>query len=465
MEIQDNANNGIKIYRDKTPAVAVDKKATQQGVEVSDQNDNTARYTLENGGDEQGWAFTGPRTSAQRYDMGSWAQAVPAMLRDSDSRIVPLLDKTQAVDLDYTAKDQSSTAGDSAVLVRVAEADGTGTPGILATCLNADAQEQIFFPISDTKIKVDNITAPNASTKIYDVDAAGVIDPLNVGTTKDIWFVEANKTYNKTSAEYRTDSVYKGAINFESAAYPAITVPATPANYETKLVFDAGTSKWKFYTIAEASATAYTYARIHWNITRTGDLSVGQLMTYDSVTDSFAETTDVVWIDWPKSQQCQFNTAGDETIFIVRKIISSLNRAGITRDLYYASFCIRDEGAKITHFNNVSPSAIIEDAMLDMFLHSSDLFNSTWAQPSVSRIKTTILNEEFSNIMPINIPLEWRSMPGTNYNWLEWKLIGRGMPFYGVPIRPVHNGDYDNNGYDSSEMINDATIATYSRAI
>lgn len=463
MEIQDNANNGIKIFRDKTPSVDCDKKASQQGVEVTDQSDTDARYMLANGGDEQGWLFTGPRTSSQRQDMGSWSQVVPAILRDSDSRIVPMLDKTQAVDTNYTAKDQSSSAGDSAVYVRVATTDGTGTPGLLATCLNHESQEQVFFPVGESQIKVDNITAPNVSTKIYDVDALGVIDPTNVGTTKDIWYVEANKTYNKTTAEFRLDATKKGAVNFENAVYPAITVPATPANYETKLVFDTGTNTWKFYTIAEASAVAFTYARVRWNVTRTRDLSEAQLMTYDSVTDSFSAAVDIVWIDWIKSQQCQFNTCGTDTIFVIRKIITGYTRDGVARDMYYCDSCIKDAGKKITHFNNFSPSLQIENNKLDCYIHSTDLINPAWSDPPVSRVKTQIGGEEFSNLMIVNIPTEWRQASGTNYNWLEVGLIGRGMPFYGVPIRPTHNGDYANNGYDSAEKFNETTIATYSK--
>lgn len=467
MELKDQAIDGIKIFRDHTPSVDNDRKATQQGIMATDQATATGIYTVSQGGDEQGWLYTGPRTSSQRHDIGSWAQAVPAILRNSDSKIVPMQDKSQAVDLNYTAKTQATVAGDSATTVRVAETDGTGTPGIVVTCLNDAAQEQIFFPISDNKITVDNITGPNYSTKIYDIDALGAIDLTNVGTTKDLLYNENNKTYLKTDAEFREDTTNKGPINFETSGYPAITTPTTPTNYETKIVFDSGTNTWKMYTIAEASATATVFAKIRWRFWFDAgtlyDFSECELMNYDTATNTFSASGTVGWISQDFSKQCQFHTAGSETIFAVRLLNTSVVRDGITRDLYYCVQCVRESEYKITHFQTISPAYQMVDNRLRVFVCSNDLVASPWLNAADSIIKTSILGVEYSNEMTVNVPRQWRYITGSDYAWTEMHEVARGMEFWARPIRPVHTDDYLNHGYESAELFNGLPIAKYAR--
>ena len=100
---------------------------------------------------------------------------------------------------------------------------------------------------------------------------------------------------------------------------------------------------------------------------------------------------------------------------------------------------------------------------LDCFLYSTSLFNPVWSNENASRIKTTIGTEDYDNLMVVNVPTEWRQQLGVNYRWLEVALIGRGMPFYGSPIRPVHTGDYTNELYESAERFNEMSIAVYSK--
>lgn len=467
MELNDQANNGIKIYRDNSPGVEVDRKAIQQGVAVQDQDINTGIYTLTQGGDEQGWLYTGPRTSSQRHDIGSWAQAVPAIL-NSDGKIVPIKDKSLAVDTDYAAKTQTTVAGDSAETVRVAETTGVGTPGIVVACLNDKSQEQIFFPISDKKITVDNKTSSNYSSKIYDINEAGQIDITNVGSTRDLLYNELNKTYIKTTAEFRESYTYRGPLNFEASGYPVITTPTTPAFYETKLVFDTGKGKWRMYTIGEASATATVYARVRWRYWYDGgelhDFSECELVNYDAGTDAFSPTGVLGWIASKYSKQCQFHTAGTNTIFSVRLIKKDVSRIGIVRDLFYCAQCVNDEGEPITHFNIFSPSFIMVENRLRVFLHSDEYVLKPWTNILESRIKTNIGGVEYANEVSITVPRQWRYVTGADYAWTEVHDISRGMDFWARPIRPVHAGDYINNMYESAEQFNGGTIAHYSLA-
>src|SRR3990172_7435042 len=178
-DLKDSQDSGIKIYRDSSADVDRQYKAHPKGVEVTAQSNTTGEYTVGKTGDEAGWLFTAELTPGVRDYLGSWCQAYPAILRTSDGKIVPIKDKSQAVSTAFKDKTQSSVAGDSSDLIRVAETDTTGIPGVVVTCLNGDAQEQLFLPASEI-LKVDQTGYGNVSTKVYDISVGGAINPANI---------------------------------------------------------------------------------------------------------------------------------------------------------------------------------------------------------------------------------------------------------------------------------------------
>jgi len=439
MELQDSLNQGIKVFRDNTPSVNPDKKSTQQGVKITDQNDDTAIYDLTQAGDETGWGYHPPRTTALREGLGSWSQATPAILRNSDSRVVPILDKSLTVDTNYKAKDQSSVANDDPTKIRVAEDTADGVCGVLLTCLNHEKEEQIFLPMSETKIKVDHKTAPNASTKIYDIDALGAIDLTNVGTTKDFLFNNSNRTCIHTEANFHQISTSnQGEIEFLTSAYPAITTPVTPANYKVNIAFDG--NKWKAYCVGEATASQTYFAKIRWdfdynNITN-WDNSIGELLNYDDISDTFTDTGVLVHIDTAKSLATQFSTAGTNTIFEVRLLKEDVVRGYNEYDLYYVVRCAKDYGQRITDLETITTDPFLQQVkgyILDS--NTSPITNVA------SRILTRLLSVDYTNIMTVNVPKEWLLEKRTINHWVYLTLqkIETGLNFWFKPIEPIYD--------------------------
>jgi hypothetical protein len=454
MELKDSINQGIKPYRESTSGIYPEKKCTQQGVKITNQDEETAIYEYAQAGDECSWGYHPPRTTALRQGLGSWSQATPAILRNSDSRVVPILDKTLSIDTDYGAKDQKVTAGDEYNKVRVAEETADGVCGVLLTCLNQESEEQIFLPMSENKIKVDHKTAPNVSTKIYDIDALGAIDLTNIGTTKDFLFNNANRTCIHTEANFhQMSTTNQGEIEFQTSAYPAITTPTTPANYKVNIAFDG--SKWKGYCIGEATANQTYYAKIRWNydynyITNL-DNSLGELMNYDTATDTFLATGTFIHIDTIKSTTAQFYTAGTSTIFEVRLLNTAVTRGSLTYDLYYVTRCILDKGDKITNLETLTTDIFLNQ--IKGYLLSTDLAPVNNTQ---SRIKTSLLGVDGDNIMVVNIPKEWYIEQTTEVYWkyIVLQKLETGLNMWFKPINPVYEDfispNYVFNLFDSN---------------
>lgn len=439
MDLQDSSIQGYKIYRDKTASVDNDRKATQQGVEVTAQSDTTGKYTVVNGGDEQGWIYTHPKDTDTRHNVGSYAQVYPAILRDSDSKIIPILDKSLAEDTNYAEKTQSTSPGDSSTMASVAETASTGTPGIVVGCLNHETQEQIFFPLGESRIKVDHKTEGNLSTKIYDVKADGTLDLTNVGTTKDFLYIEDDETNIRVESKFRMDATKKGPLDFKTTTLPSLDTPTESGNFEVKCVWN--TDKWSWYAIAEKKETTF-YARVRWNFTNTSDLSSGELVTYDPATDAFTASGTAIWIDWKRSAQCQFHTGGDSTIFIVKKILDDVTRSSVERDLYYCAQCFKDEGSELNAFYC---NAVIAGNKLEVDCISLDLGT---IQSGTNDVQTTIVDTAYTNKMLVKIPLDWNTESGTTgtYNYTEISDFGRGLPLLSKPIDPTME-DMDTNKY------------------
>jgi hypothetical protein len=453
----DRSRQLYKIYKETTSGIGPGEQNTQQGYEHTAQDDQSGEYTDTKCGDEQGWQFWEPdnvSTEGPRQSLGTWAPAVPVFYHEGNSTFLPMKDKTLAVDADYTAKTPGSSADGDHTKVRVAEDGDSGVPGIIVPCMNHAAHEYIFFPISEFKLKVDHKSAGNSSSKIYDVKADGTVDTSNIGTTKDLWEVHSNKAYNLTTAEYSDTSSKRGKLDFDSGAFPGtITTPTTPANYRVKMAWNASTSKWEFYCIGEATETSISYAKIAWNYHPvSGDMSEGELMTYNSSTEAWTDTDTKIWIDYSKSKQVQFHTAGNNTIFIVRLLKSDESRSTDTRDLYYAVQCFRDDGNRITHLESISKHM---GHQLYGYIQSTDLDPEPWIDNTTARITTNIVGTDKQNFLPVQIGPGWR-VYGSTIDWayVESADFGRGMPFYFRPILPTmfdkaaktYNCPYKNGG-------------------
>lgn len=458
MYIEDPPKRGYKPYREISAGKENDRKTNRQGLQIDEQDNNTGEYTTSKPGGEQCWQYMTAK-AGERHDIGTWSQIVPAIIK-TDGTIVPILDKTLAIDSDFDSLTQGSYADDDHTKVRLAEETSDGVPGIIIACLNHEKEEKIFFSLNGEKIKVDHKSVGNESTQIYDIKADGTIDIANVGTTKDFLWVESNEVNIKTEAKFNDGATKKGPINFETSSYPAMVVPSSPANYETKIVFDTGTQKWRGYTIAEASSVSIYYARIRWNYTDATDLSEGELMNYVSGV-GFSVTGTKIWIDIELSLQVQFWTAGDDTIFIVRKIKNDLDRGGDVRHLYYAFFCFQDRGSEITHLQ--TETKLTTEKKLEGKLLSANLDPAPWDNPALAEIKTTIATIALVNQVVGRIPDEWITNTIKNWSFVEMSNFSRGQELWFRPIRPILD-DKTNSYYRSAqEFVGTGTIAEYER--
>jgi|GEM_PF-3553761 len=239
--VEDNAQAGIKVFREHTVDIDPESKSNKIGALITDQSNDTGQYTLALPGDEAGWLFC---TSSETRDIGSWSQAVPAML--TDSGIIPILNKALAIDTNYAYKTEA-TSGNDETKVRVAEETEVGTPGIIVQCLNQASHEQIFFPLGAGNIKVDWLSAGNESTKIYGVAVDGTTDLTNVGTTKDFLYVDTSFVYVHTDTKFRYDGTKKGKLDFANSAIP--TAGAGETLYNVRPYFDSGSGLWKWYIV------------------------------------------------------------------------------------------------------------------------------------------------------------------------------------------------------------------------
>lgn len=207
----DNQNQGIKVFREHTTGIDNDRKNTQQGQTITAQSD-IGVYTVTDSGDECGWVFTPPATG-QRHDMGAWSHAHPAILKSSDSKVYPVKDKTLAIDTDFAAKTQDSSAGSDATKIRVAEDTSDGSVGIVLQCLNDDAHEQIFFAGGSSKYVKDKGDGTgievryNTSTSSWDEVS---------GSTLTMVAIEPTANFHNTTPPWKTDRIYiankKGSI-------------------------------------------------------------------------------------------------------------------------------------------------------------------------------------------------------------------------------------------------------------
>jgi len=239
--INDNEQSGWKPYRDHSSDKDVEMKACKQGCQVDSQSDETGAYSISLPGQESGWLYC----IASTRNISTWSQAVPAMLTEENG-IIPILNKSLALDTSFAYKTEA-TSGNDASKIRVAEETEEGTPGIIVQCLNQDSHEQIFFPLGGGALKVDHLTAGNESSKIYDIKVDGTTDLTNIGTTKDLWYVDSNRAYIHTDVRFRYDATKKGRLDFASTTAPAATAGETL--YNVRPYWDVSSGLWKWYVV------------------------------------------------------------------------------------------------------------------------------------------------------------------------------------------------------------------------
>lgn len=250
MRLDELGPSKYKIFREHTASVDDDYKGTQKGYLITDQTDE-GEYTTALPGDLAGYAYWAENTRR----LGAWAQVFPAKM--TAGGLLPLRGQSLATDTEFAAKSvvlSAATNDHTKVLPVDLATPSTGDIGLVIQCANQDSHELLFFPVASASvIKVDWTTTPpsNFSTLVYGVDALGDPDPLNVGTTKEVWRVEGNVLYNHTLAEfYQAATANHGPLSFQATAYPGLVPPAsTVYTVETLMAYDSVSGKWRWYTL------------------------------------------------------------------------------------------------------------------------------------------------------------------------------------------------------------------------
>lgn len=441
--LEENTRKGLKVYREhSTDVTDVDRKAVQMGAQVDAQNDQTGAYTLSNVGDEIGWAYWEKATRL----LGSWSLIYPVVVTDGSGSILPIENQNLGGDATYAAKTVVTVAVTDDPSKVMAIDGAVPTAGSFGFVLQGSAHathEQIFIPASATPLKVDWATLTNFSTKVYDVLGTGAIDPTNVGDLKDLFKIVTNVATIITDANFHDvgNPTRTGPLSFQATTYPALVPPpSAPYTVETKAAWDGSAGKWRWYTqIGSGSGESTVLARVRWVCTEdaTGaysDNSEAEILDYDSATDTYAPQTPVnlVWVTWPKSKAVQFETLGDNAIFVVRQVSAALERSGVTRALYEIVRCEQDAGHKITHGYTLSKGKL----GVNIKPLSSDLLASPWDSISESEIKTTIDGVKRENTMPTRMQRQWNLAGDANFALVEFSDFGRGLPNYVRPIEP-----------------------------
>jgi len=213
------------------------------------------------------------------------------------------------------------------------------------------------------------------------------------------------------------------------------------------------------------------FAKIAWNFDDNGnDTSEAELLTKND-DGTWTPRAQAVYISWYDSN-IRFDTAGDDTIFEIEKIKSSVSRLtdeGVfVRDLYRVIRCVEDSGTKITYFYTLKQNSINNevtgwcvDGDIDNFW--TDIYeNSINAE---SYIKTTFFNN-IENVTRINkikgyIPMDWDLTGEEDFQYLEKSGL-MASKFVFVPFLPVLK-DKTNKIWESLHTNGAVSIATYKR--
>lgn len=337
------------------------------------------------------------------------------------------------------------------------------TPYVVETKLAFDGSEWRWYTeVGGDALKCDNLSPRTFSSSVFGVVLpGGTADPANIGKLDDAFFVESNELCVDTDATFRQSALKKGPLKFQTTSYPTLEPPEeTPYTVETKCSFDG--ANWRWFTQIGGGGESTIYAKILWNFDVLGDLSEGETMLYDGDTDIYTATGTLIWIDYNKSRQVRFETAGNLAIFEIKLVTADFDRRGTVRDLYRARFCALDSGYTVTHLDTEFK---LGDMGLLGFVLSDDLALPPWETPEFARVKTTIGPDEKNNKMLARLPGDWDIEGPEDFRFLEVSDFSRGMPDYFRPVRPVL-ADNDDPIYASAELLGgEVSIATYRRFV
>lgn len=174
-----------------------------------------------------------------------------------------------------------------------------------------------------------------------------------------------------------------------------------------------------------------SYARVAWSFTAVEDLSEGEILSYDPLTDKFTATASAIWIDSARSiPNLVFTTAGNNTIFEVQKT-GVATRRNVARDLYIVKKCIQDDGTPITYLRGITTYAN-DSGWLDVTLMCGP---SAWNNIENSIIRTNILAQTKLNNLCVPIASEWYGS-GDPLEF-KWARIQTYAPIIAAPVRPI----------------------------
>jgi len=201
-----------------------------------------------------------------------------------------------------------------------------------------------------------------------------------------------------------------------------------------------------------------TYARIRWDADFDGDVSEGELVSFDEETEQWIATETIVWIRAKSAKAVKFNTAGDGTIFEVRKWLDTFSRKETVRPLYYVSRCVEDGGDRITHFKTVRKKNDLTELQGELL--SDARFDPPWDNSATARIPTTIAGSAKENIFSVELPKKWDITGPEQWQYLEIDRVDFGFPNRFRPIRPMRNHPID-PVWRSAVTTADVSIADY----
>lgn len=236
-----------------------------------------------------------------------------------------------------------------------------------------------------------------------------------------------------------------------------------PAEGEFGLVLQATNEDgYEQIFVPVATSSNVIYARIVWNYTpANGDMSEGEILTWNRTLQAFEASGTLVWIDFQRSLNCSFDTAGADTIFEVRYFQPRVLRDAIERPLCVAVRCFEDRGHRITHLRKRGKT-LDDNRIFGAFL-STDLAAPPWTWSDASIIYTPILEDVRENVVLIRLPEEWDTLGIENYDYLERFPASYSAPWDFRPIRPVLD-DNDGEVYRSAETYDgNLSIASYRR--
>jgi len=255
------------------------------------------------------------------------------------------------------------------------------------------------------------------------VGAAGVIYPVKTGAlVADTSFAAKTVVITSSTGDLTKATSVAGVVP-DSGTFGIVHQGSAQDSYEF------------LFSPIGGGGTSFDLAKIRWFVDLEGDRSEGELLTYDNATDTYTASGTAIYIDWAKSKACKFETAGDNTVFAVTKIASSVVRYGVTRDLYACVYCEKDAGSRITHLRKSGANSLY----LYGTLISEDILPSPsmpWENATLAAPKTSIVGIPGVNVISARVPKEW-DITTAGWDWTEISDFSRGMPWYFRPIEPM----------------------------